>query len=256
MSAIPLLPRSMPDPEHSPVQEKTMTRWGLFLGSVAAGEGLPESKKKHLVTNADIEACTRLDPLEMQRFNEACIAGRKRAWSVLQFQEFFGRIAEGKTMKQAEMEVRGTYNARLSELINMDSDLHAQYLRALESRSHVVLEPIIETVEDRSRDTLEGFKGPIPNMAAVSRDKLIAESRFRVAAIYNRKDYGEQKQQTNVQVNVDYAGTLEAAQTRAKVRGKGVTPKQLQGAIDATFSEKPETWEDDKPTDTVWREEQ
>ncbi len=257
MSTLPLLPRSIPDPEHSPLQAKTMTRWALFVGAVAAGEGIPASKLKYLITNGDIEAVTRADPTERQRFNEAVIAGRKSKLNILEIQEFCGRIAEGKTIDEAQMEVWGTIDSRLVEVIHMDEGLHAQYLRALESRSHVIFEPLLKVVADKSRDVLDNGKGgEIPNMAAVSRDKLIAETLIKVAGIYNRKDYGEQKQQTNVQVNLNYAERLEGARHRDKHRENRVTPKQMQSAVDAVFSEKTaEEWVDDKPTDTVWREE-
>lgn len=241
------------------MQEKTLTRWSQFLGAIAVGEGLPDSKKKYLITNADIEACCRHDPAEAQKFNEACIAGRKSAWSVLQFQEFFGRIAEGKTIEQAQIEVLGYSDRRMGELINMDAGLHEQYLRALEARAYVVVEPIIDMIEDRSRDTLAGPKGgEIPNMAAVSRDKNVADIRLRVAGLYNRKVFGEKvNNQVNVQI-INHAETLEAARDRAKLRDKRVTPQQMKNAIDAAFSEKPEapaeTWVDE-PIDTVWREE-
>lgn len=259
MSAYPLLPRGIPDPGPPPVNQKTMTRWAQFLGALAAGEGLPESKLKHYITNADIEACTRLDPLELQRYKEAVLAGRKRKFSIMQFQEFFGELAGGKTLEAAQRAVWGTYDPRLNELLIEDTDLNIMFQRALEARALVVMDDIFEVTDDRSRDTLPGPKGgEIPNNAAVNRDKLMAETRLRVAGLYNRKLYGEAKNaQVNVQI-INHAETLEAARDRALKRENRV-PAITREVIDAAFSEKTAdtdtSWMDEKPTDPVWREE-
>jgi hypothetical protein len=260
MSKIPQLARDVPDPSPPPTPVKTLTRWAQFLGAVAAGEGIPESKMKYYITNADIEAVTRNDPLEMQRYRDARTAGRKSKWSIMQIEEFFSKIAEGLTIQAAQVAVTGSYDPSLGQLLIEDSDLYTQYKRALEARSLSTVEGVLEVIKDRSRDTLDGPKGgQIPNMAAVSRDKLIAETTLRVVGAWNSKLYGEKKDNVQVNVQINHAETLEAARTREKLRDKRVTPAQMQAAIDATFSEKPvdndTSWMDEQPADAQWREE-
>jgi hypothetical protein len=142
-------------------------------------------------------------------------------------------------------------------LIVEDTELNTLYRRALEARALVVMEGVFAMADDDSKDTIDnGIKGEIPNMAAVTRSKLKVETRTRVAGMWNTKLYGEKKDNVNVQVNINHAERLEEARNRAQLREKRVTPKQLQGAIDAAFTAPDDTsWMDDKPADAVWREE-
>jgi hypothetical protein len=264
MSALPIIPRSMPDPPPAgPLAPRTLERWDQFLGAVASGMGLPEAKMKFLMTTADIEACARINDLQMQRWDDAVKAGRKRKWSVFQYDDIFGLLAEGKTIKDAQIAVMGTYDPHFAQLIVGDPELNARYRQALEIRALTVVEEVIPIIDDDSKDTLDTLKGPIPNMAAVSRSKLKGETRLRVAGYYNSKLFGEKKDNVNVQVNIDHVGSLEAARERAKLQDKRVTPKQMAAAIDATFSEKTvaapaeqdTSWMDEQPADAQWREE-
>jgi hypothetical protein len=259
--ALPITPLGLPDPGPPPTPVKTITRWDQFLGDIAAGCGLAESMQKRYICRADIETMCRLEDggIQRQRYEDARSAGLKRVWSIFQLEDIFGFIAEGKTIEDAQMLAVGKHDPGFARLIISDPELNAKYRQALEVRALGAVEHAIAITDDMSRDTLPGPKGgEIPNMAAVSRDKLRAEMRLRVAGNWNSKLYSEKKDQINVQINVDHAATLEADRTRAKSRGAAVTPKQLAQAIDATFSEKTDldtTWMDEKPTDPQWREE-
>lgn len=256
MSAVPIIPRNLPDPPPAgPLAPRTLERWDQFLGGVASGMGLPEAKMKYLMTTADIEACARIDGLQMQRWKDARLAGRKRSWTLFQFEDIFDRVASGMMIDEAVMAVKGMPVSQTDfyALVNADPDLREQYRTAKESYSLIVGESVIGISDDDKNDTLDTLKGPIPNMAAVTRSKLKVDTRFRYIGAYNAKLFGEKKDNVNVQVNIDHVGSLEAARERAKLQDKRVTPKQMAAAIDATFSEKPEPALDD--WDTQWREE-
>jgi hypothetical protein len=262
MSSLPLLPRDLPDPGKPTTPTKTLTRWDSFLGEIASGAKLEDAMLKFFMTRADIETCSRVDDLQMQRWRDAQVAGRKRKWSVMQLEEIFAKIAEGMTIEDAQRTVTGTFDPKMTQLIIADTDLYGQYRRALEARALIVGESIIGIIDDDTRDTLPGPKGgEIPNMAAVSRDKLRAEMRMRVMGAWNTKLYGEKKDNINVQVNVNHAERLEEARSRATLREKRVTPEQMKNAIDATFTEAPPvsavdtdvSWMD--TADATWREE-
>lgn len=231
------------------------------MGSLASGVGIAEAKQKHLITNADIETMTRLPGgLEMERWQEARLAGRKTSWSQLDFDEICDRIAGGMKIKEALSSVRGTEAAGdFYRLVNRDPDMKAQFLEAQAAGMIALGESVLDIADDTTNDTLVGPKGgEIPNMAAVSRSKLQVESRFKRMGHYHTKLFGEKKDSVQVNVQINHAETLEAARDRAKLRDKRVTPKQMTAAIDAAFSEKTETpaetWVDE-PMDTVWREE-
>jgi len=266
MSAFPQTPRALPDPGKPPQPMKTLDRWDTFLGDVASGMPLHEAMKKCYITRADIETCSRQNALQMQRWNEAQVAGRKRKWNVLQLKEIFGKIAEGMTIKDAQIAVVGNFDPSFSQLIIEDPELHGMYRRALEARALIVGEAIFDIVDDDSNDTLAGKHGDIPNMAAVGRSKLRAETRLRIMAAWNNKIYGEKRDQVNVQVNINHAERLENA--RARVKDMRDSPKRIsREVIDAAFTAAPEakppvpaadtdtSWMDEKPAETVWREE-
>jgi hypothetical protein len=263
MSAIPIIPRNLPDPPPAgPLAPRTLERWDQFLGGVASGMGLPEAKLKYLMTTADIEACARIDGLQMQRWKDARLAGRKRKWTLFQFEDIFDLVASGVDIDTAVMRVKGVPVAQTDfyALVNADPELRDGYRTAKESYSLVIGENLRAEARNKEGDILETPKGPIPNQANVNRSKLIVETDFRYIAAYNAKLFGEKKDNVNVQVNIDHVGSLEAARERAKLQDKRVTPSQMKAAIDATFSEKQVTDVDPTPGredawDTQWREE-
>lgn len=264
MSSLPQTPRSLPNPGRPPEPIKTLERWDTFLGDVASGMPLDEAMKKCYITRADIETCSRQNALQMQRWNDARVAGRKTKWNTLQIEEIFGEIATGKTIEDAQLAVMGTVDQRFHQLIIQDPELYTMYRRALEARALVVGEKIFDIVDDDTKDTLAGKHGDIPNMAAVGRSKLRAETRLRVMAAWNNKLYGEKKDQVNVQVNINAAERLENARARVKNLRDAPKPKPLsRDAVDAEFRVIPAEeqapldtkWMDEPATDSTWREE-
>lgn len=258
---------SLPDPGRPPTPTKTLTRWDSFLGELASGTALEEAMKRTYVCRADIETMCRLEDggIQRQRWDDARLAGKKRAWTMFEFEEFFARIAQGLTVDAAMMAIKGVTadQTDVYYLMAMDADLRTRYKAAKEAHSLIIGESVIGIADDKTGDVLDGPKGPIPNTANVNRDKLRVDTRFRYIGSYNQKLFGEKKDNVNVQVNIDHAGRLEEARERALLQDKRVTPKQMTSAIDAVFSEKTAaapaedtSWMDDKPTDTMWREEQ
>lgn len=231
-------PRGLPEPGSPPTPEKTLSRWGQFLGSIAAGVLLPDAMLRHYISRADIEAAIRSSPEERQRWDEARIAALKYGWSAFDFEDIFERIAGGMTISAALAEVKGQggsiYSA-FNRIIISDSILNEQYMMALKSRALVMQEEIIELADNDSNDVIVNDKGPAPNNAAVNRSKLQVETRTRLMSAWHTKMFGEQKNQVQVNVQVNHAERLEAARSRANSRS-GV-PKISKAVVEATFRE-------------------
>lgn len=249
---VAMTPRGLPEPGAPPVPEKTMSRWTQFLGSIAAGVHLPDAMMKHYITRADIEAAIRSDPGERQRWDEARLAAQKIGWSAFDFEDIFQRIAAGMPVNKAVAEVKGDsgpIHATFNKIIIADSVLNEQYMAALKSRALVMQEEIIELADDNGSDVIHNDKGPAPNNAAVNRSKLQVETRLRLMGAWHTKLFGEQKNQVQVNVQVNHAERLEQARSRA-VSHKATVTRIPQKLIDAAFKDVPAA--EPEPLDTSW----
>ena len=232
-------------------------RSDTFIGDLASGMPVEKARKKSYVTRADVETMCRIPGgLEKQRYRDACTAGLRTKYSEFQLQEIFALVAAGEKVADAYMTIMGT--KALGEwysLINTDPDLKKMYRDAKGGAVIEIMDDVIGIADDKSGDILMQDKGPAGNMAAVSRDKLRTDVRFRTAGLLNAQLFGERKDQALVQINLNLAERLEDARARASQRGTGVTKQQMRDAIEATVVEVDTSWMDDKPTDAVWREE-
>jgi hypothetical protein len=198
--------------------------------------------------------------LEKQRFRDACTAGLRTKYSEFQLQDIFARVAAGEKVVDAYEAVMGTKpHGAWYSLINQDPDLKQMYRNAKGGAVIEIMDEVIGIADDKSGDILHQEKGPAGNMAAVTRDKLRTDVRFRTAGILNAQLFGERKDQVNVQVNINHAERLEEARARSTQRGKAPPPRVTRELVDAVFSEAAPkddfSWMDDKPADAVWREE-
>jgi hypothetical protein len=211
-----------------------LARWNSLLEQIAAGKKLEDALMKCGVTSKELTLLT-LNPLEAQRWNDARFMAKRRRWPQLEIDEILSRLAAGKEVEQALIEVRGNSDdaGEFYELLDAPdlSDRYAAAQRANALRSAASLTAI---ADDDSKDTLDTLKGPIPSMAAVGRSKLRIETRQWLNGAWHER-FSDKKGTVNVQVNIDHAETLEAARTRERVRDKGV-PKINQQVIDAAFS--------------------
>jgi terminase small subunit-like protein len=218
------------------------TDWDGLLKSIAEGRELADAMQDHRLTSADITATT-LDPGQAQRYFEARMAGRRRNWSPWVLEDVAQRVARGLSVSAAVVEVKGQDESpELFELLEHDSAWNARFAAARRAGAQVMGEGLLAIADDKSGDVLETPKGPIPSSAAVGRSKLMVETRALLMKAYDPERWAEKKPQTNVQVNVNYAETLEAARERSKVRHgtpRGdvlVTREQRVRAVDATFT--------------------
>lgn len=260
MSSVPVVPARFADPPDPPKPIKTLSRWDTFLGEIASGTPIPDAMLKCYVKRKDIETVTRANKLELKRFNEAKLAGLRSGFSEFDLDEFFNRVAMGTTVADAFLEVFGRpISPTFYKLIREDSELEERYADSLKTKALLEMEKAIDIIDDDSHDTLPGPKGgEIPNMAAVQRSRLKFDGRSKLAGSWYRRLYGEQQQKQEVTVNVNLAERLERAIQNK--RDRKVTPRQMDEAIDATFTTQPEAkaddkWMDDKPMDTTWLEE-
>lgn len=262
-------PRSLVDPGPPPTPEKTLTRWEQFLGSIAVGVHLQDAMLKHYMTRADIETCVRHSPENRTAWNDARVAALKRGWTTFDFEDIFERIAGGMGIREALLGVKGLNSTSLfNRIVTQDMALNEQYLAALKAKSLVYQEEIIEMADDKSQDIIENETKwgvtTLPNNAAVNRSKLQAETRLRLMGAWNTKMFGESKQSTQVNVQVNYAEKLESARTRSTHRSS--EPAQLPALtrefVEAAFQDVPPdqdlSWLDepakDPATDTTWLE--
>jgi hypothetical protein len=212
-------------------------RWNAFLEAITSGKKLEDAMLQCRLTQAELNAVTIADSNQHQRWLDACTAAHRASYSALNVQEIMRRFAQGKGLDDAVLEVMGEPDPNFAQLITQDSGLNAMFNKALEARTLTMPERLLQIVDDKSGDVLLTDKGPIPNNAAVSRSKLQAETRRGLMGAWNpmyREGRGPVVQVNN---NFNLAERLEGARTRERLRGaKPVTPKQIEDAIDATFS--------------------
>jgi hypothetical protein len=212
--------------------------WNSLLEAIARGEKLEDAMLSCRITRADIEMAV-LQPLELQRYQDARLAGMKCAWPLLHREEICRRIAAGVSVDQAVVQVRGSEADidQFYELVEGDGELHGRFLRAQRIKAMRDVEGLMAVANDTSRDVLDNGKGGQQgNMAAVTRDRLRVETKQKLLGIWHRELFGETKQQVNVQVNLNHAERLEECRERARTRGP--TKRQIE-AVDVPFSEIP-----------------
>lgn len=241
-------PKGLPEPGAPPVPQKTLSRWDQFLGSIATGVSLPDAMLKHYMTRADIESCIRLSHEHRQAWDDARLSAMKRGWSAFEFEDIFSRIAGGVGVREAIGQVKeqdnisGSTFAAFNRIVLADGALNEQYLSALKARSLVMQEEVLALSDDKSEDTIENVTkwgtSTLPNNAAVNRSKLQTEVRLRLMGAWNTKMFGETKQSTQVNVQVNYAEKLEEARGRAARRSD--VPAITQAVVDAAFRDLPE----------------
>lgn len=220
MGAVTVTPRSLKDPQGVAGSQapRVWTRYELFLGDIRAGTRLEEAMERHLITRKDIEtACLTADGL--QAFIDATKAAQRRAWSVLDIQEVFDRISQGAKVKDAIDAVKPG-NATLLSIVTEDKALWAEYQRALKSRAILMADDLEDWAEDDKDDILENGKGgQLGNNAAVARDKLKVDTRFRLMASWYPSLFNDrQAPNTQVNVQINHAARLEEARARAQTR--------------------------------------
>lgn len=247
---------------------KTLDRWQRFLGILAAGAKIEDAMMQAAVTRADIEAVTRADPLEYQKWLDARKAGKRGKWNAIMIEDVMDRIADGKPLKRAVAEVTGNENDRgvFMAVVHSHPELLAQ-LKAAKAAASLVMEDQLEEIAsddeddiiESERETKSGavISTRIPNTAAVQRSKLQIETKRFQMSSWN-KIFAEKKEQTQVNVQVNYAERLEEARERAKHRGRLPAPTQppvLEAEFEPVLPDDDTSWMDEAPKDPMWREE-
>lgn len=220
-------------------KDVAMERWNALLQSIAKGEKLEDACLAAGVTCRELESTVLGSPLESERWRDARLQGKASRWSLLERDEVFERIAAGVEVEGAITDVRGAENvardvAELFELVAELPEWSERFESAMRAKHLRDSQQILKITDDTSRDTLETLKGPIPNAAAVQRDRLRFEARTWLWARLDPDRWGERKNNVNVQVNIDHVAILEGARTREKLRDKSPA-RVTQRVIDAAF---------------------
>lgn len=251
MAAIQTIPARFPDPADPPTPVKIVSRWEQFLGALTTGQPVPDAMLACFIKKREIQAMINSSPLERKRYQDAKLAGIRIAYSEFDFDEFFNRVAMGDTVKEAFNQVFGRDPPlTFYEILRGDPDLEERYKNAMKTKAVLEVEKVLDIVDDDDNDTLPGPKGgEIPNMAAVNRAKLRAETRTRLAGTWYRTLFGENEPKVQVNVQVNHAERLEEA--RARARDKTMTPRNVREFTDAVFEAAPTAPE---PVSTDWME--
>lgn len=251
MTVLQALPARFADPGPPPVPTKIVSRWEQFLGALTTGVKMEDAMLQCYIKRREIQAMINSGALERKRYQDAKTAGLRSAYSEFDLDEFFNRVAIGGTVKSAYLEVFGVeITATFYEILRNDPDMEERYSSAMKTRAVLEVESVLDIVDDDDDDTLAGPKGgEIPNMAAVNRSKLRAETRLRLAGSWYRRLFGEKEPSVQVNVQVNHAERLEEA--RARARDKTMTPRKVteftEGVYTAVVPE--------PPMDTAWMEE-
>ncbi len=210
------------------------TAWPEFLQSIASGVPLEQACLKHLITRADIDAITRSDSIQDQRWRDARLAAERCGWSALDFEEIFNRIGAGTSALEAIEQVRGRDDSAVFfRLVEGSADLTARYYAAQRQWAMREATKLIDIADDDTKDTLPGPKGgEIPNMAAVQRSRLMIETRKELMGDWAPRLFGAQRNQVQVNVQINHAERLEEARARARDRRATPRPK----VVDAEFT--------------------
>jgi hypothetical protein len=244
-------------------------RWNQFLSSLASGLPLADALLKHGLSTRDVTTTT-FQPAAAKQFFEAQAAARRRNWAIWDFEAVCVKVASGMSVKTAVIEVKGEdLRAELYELLDADEALAARFELAEHAAARITDEELLEIADNKEGDVLMTPKGPIPSSANVGRSTLQITTRQKLQIAKNRPRYNErQGPAVAVNVTVNHAEVLENARTRA--REHRPTPRRVEEAIDATFSEaapaprplreaarpmeKPRASHADEPLDTTWLE--
>jgi hypothetical protein len=96
-----------------------------------------------------------------------------------------------------------------SEFHDLLTQARARGCDALAEESHAI-------ADDASNDSLSDKDGrPVPNHAAIARAKLRIETRLKLAALWNAKEYGDKKNEPQVTINLEHLvlASIHAAQS-------------------------------------------
>jgi hypothetical protein len=216
-------------------EDVEMERWNAFLAALTGGKAIHEAMGAARVTRADIERMTLSEPTQAQRFLEACAARQRRTWTILDYAEVCQRHAEGATVTDAVVAVRGADEVAQFFQLASDPGLKPHFEAAKRAAMDKEMENLLAIADDTSRDVLQQDKGPAGNVAAVTRDKLRIETRMKIAGAYD--DRWAEKKGPAVSVHItNHAQVLEEARARAKTRDRRISRTEKSNAVDAAFT--------------------
>lgn len=221
------------------VSDVALQRWNSLLEQISTGVKLEDACLAAGVTSTEITVFT-LSSLEAQRWADACLSAKRRRWPQLHIDDILEKFAAGMDLEAAIEQVRGSSKdaGEFFELLDLPA-LSERYAAAQRARTLRSAESLKAIADDDSKDIIVNDKGPAPNMANVQRSRLRIETRQALNAAWHPDRFSEKgRNQVAVQVNVSLGEKLEAAQTRAKLRGTK-PPAVTKDAIDAAFSEVP-----------------
>jgi len=211
-------PRGHPQKRREPTAadiaaQLAIDAWSRILGLIADGV-LPHKAIETVgATRALVEGMLRGRPEYRRQWEDAKVAALRRNWDADLLTDICNDIAAGLSVQKA-CENRGKLPAMFVKIVLSDPLLREEYDAARKIRAELWADEQIEIADDDCNDMDLTGKG---NTAAVARSKLRVETRANLAGKFHREKFGEDKQQKqdiNVQVNVNAAERLESARAR------------------------------------------
>lgn len=206
--------------------------WARLLGLIADGLSTTDAIKTVGATRALVEGMLRASPDHRRQWNEARIAAQRRDWDMDLIVAICADIAAGLTVKKACENQRRNPTSFL-RLVLADAVVKEEYDTARRIRAEMWADDTIEIADNDGNDLDLSGRG---NVAAVKRADTRIQARQKLMADYAKDRFGDDKNKTevNVNLNLNHAERLEAAHARRRQ-----LKRDEQAPIDAEVVTKP-----------------
>lgn len=204
----------------------TGTQWAAFIGLVANGAEPTAAATQAKINPVLLEGALRTVPERFAELKEAKLAAARKDWDYESVYALCDELALNGDIRAACAK-RGKNVQQFLHLALRDPVVKDLYETAQKLRAELWNAEVISIVDNAGDDlTLDGK----PNMAAVKRSDLRAQTRMKLMEHYNDSKYGaaKNKQDVTVTVNVNAVERLEAAQKRVRNRTTQTSPVLIE----------------------------
>lgn len=201
-------------------------QWAQFIGLVANGQDVVTAATQAAINPLLLEGVLRTVPERYQELKDAKTASARREWDYETVCAICDKIATNGNVRKV-CEASGKDPRQFLYLATHDPVVKDLYDTARLLRAELWNDEVLHIVDDEGSDMT--FDGK-PNVAAVRRSALRAETRMKFMEYANEKKYGAGRGKTDVTVNVNVNAVerLEAAQKRLRQRSTLAPPVVIE----------------------------
>lgn len=187
--------------------------WARLLGLIADGVKSHDAIAAVGATRALVEGMLRGSKQHLEQWNNARQAALRRMWDIELVQDICTDIAAGLSATAACTKRQRDVTTFL-KLVLADPVIREEYDTARRIRAELWADETIEIADDDANDMdITGRS----NMAAVKRADTRIGARHKLMGDFARQRFGNEKTpQVEVNINLNHAERLEAAQARRK----------------------------------------